>query len=138
MTACVGETFILFNQQVKGNKREMIQLGTPIFGHIKEEAMCQKSKGKLCLDAYLCLLQKLGSQYFYIIYYLLHFPQSLIGEDEPSGNIEPIPALLQGVIDHLIQWNLISESRRPNSCVINYFDEVHIYLCQIHVGLCTF
>ncbi|TMX04536.1 hypothetical protein EJD97_007864 [Solanum chilense] len=76
-----GETFILFNQQVKGNKREMIQLGTPIFGHIKEEAMCQKS------------------------------------------NIEPIPALLQGVIDHLIQWNLISESRRPNSCVINYFDE---------------
>ncbi|KAH0660007.1 hypothetical protein KY289_028755 [Solanum tuberosum] len=76
-----GETFILFNQQVKGNKREMIQLGTPIFGHIKEEAMCQKS------------------------------------------NIEPIPALLQGVIDHLIQWNLVSESRRPNSCVINYFDE---------------
>ncbi|MCD7468014.1 hypothetical protein HAX54_005799 [Datura stramonium] len=76
-----GETFILFNQQVKGNKREMIQLGTPIFGHIKEEAMCQKS------------------------------------------NIEPIPALLQGVIDHLIQWNIISESRRPNSCVINYFDE---------------
>ncbi|KAK6788426.1 hypothetical protein RDI58_016951 [Solanum bulbocastanum] len=79
--ARAGETFILFNQQVKGNKREMIQLGTPIFGHIKEEAMCQKS------------------------------------------NIEPIPALLQGVIDHLIQWNLISESRRPNSCVINYFDE---------------
>ncbi|KAK4376294.1 hypothetical protein RND71_006971 [Anisodus tanguticus] len=76
-----GETFILFNQQVKGNKREMIQLGTPIFGHIKEEATCQKS------------------------------------------NIEPIPALVQGVIDHLIQWNLISESRRPNSCVINYFDE---------------
>ncbi|CAN4098207.1 unnamed protein product [Withania somnifera] len=76
-----GETFILFNQQVKGNKREMIQLGTPIFGHIKEEVVCQRS------------------------------------------NIEPIPALLQGVIDHLIQWSLISESRRPNSCVINYFDE---------------
>ncbi|CAN4101204.1 unnamed protein product [Withania somnifera] len=76
-----GETFILFNQQVKGNKREMIQLGTPIFGHIKEEVMCQKS------------------------------------------SIEPIPVLLQGVIDHLIQWNLISEGRRPNSCVINYFDE---------------
>ncbi|KAM3373672.1 RNA demethylase ALKBH10B [Capsicum galapagoense] len=79
--ALSGETFILFNQQVKGNKREMIQLGTPIFGHVKEEALCQKS------------------------------------------NIEPIPALLQGVIDHLIQWNLISESRRPNSCVINYFNE---------------
>ncbi|XP_060178269.1 RNA demethylase ALKBH10B-like [Lycium barbarum] len=76
-----GETFILFNQQVKGNKREMIQLGTPIFGQIKEEATCLKS------------------------------------------NIEPIPALLQGVIDHLVQWNLISESRRPNSCIITYFDE---------------
>lgn len=58
-------------------------------------------------------------------------------ENQPSGNIEPIPALLQGVIDHLIQWNLISE-RRPNSCVINYFDEVHIYLCHIHVGICAF
>lgn len=33
-----GETFILFNKQVKGNKRELIQLGVPIFGHIKEEA----------------------------------------------------------------------------------------------------
>ncbi|XP_009607167.1 RNA demethylase ALKBH10B [Nicotiana tabacum] len=76
-----GETFVLFNQQVKGNKRELIQFGTPIFRHIKEEATYQKS------------------------------------------NIEPIPALLQGVIDHLIQWHLISDSRRPNSCIINFFDE---------------
>lgn len=40
----VGDTFILFNQQMKGNKREMIQLGVPIFGRIKEDA---KSKDKI-------------------------------------------------------------------------------------------
>ncbi|KAL0370550.1 UNVERIFIED_CONTAM: RNA demethylase ALKB [Sesamum angustifolium] len=42
---------------------------------------------------------------------------------ELSGYIEPIPALLQGVIDHLIQWHLIPETRKPNSCIINFFDE---------------
>ncbi|CAI9785647.1 unnamed protein product [Fraxinus pennsylvanica] len=73
-----GETFILYNQQVKGKKRELIQLGIPIFGQIKDDA---------------------------------------------KGNIEPIPALLQGVINHLIQWHLISENRKPNSCIINFFDE---------------
>ncbi|KAL3359282.1 hypothetical protein AABB24_016045 [Solanum stoloniferum] len=76
-----GETFILYNQQVKGSKRELIQLGAPIFEHVKEDAACQKSHN------------------------------------------EPIPALLQGVINHLIQWHLISENRRPNSCIINFFDE---------------
>ncbi|GMI66547.1 AtALKBH10B [Hibiscus trionum] len=69
-----GETFILFNKQIKGNKRELIQLGVPIFGH-------------------------------------------------PTINIEPIPALLQGVIKHLIQWQLIPEYKRPNACIINFFDE---------------
>ncbi|XP_050237657.1 RNA demethylase ALKBH10B isoform X2 [Mercurialis annua] len=78
-----GETFILFNKQVKGNKRELIQLGIPIFGHIKEEAASKN----------------------------------------PTGNIEPIPALLQGVIDHLIQWQLIPEYKKPNGCVIHFFDE---------------
>lgn len=33
-----GETFILFNKQIKGNRRELIQFGIPIFGQIKEEA----------------------------------------------------------------------------------------------------
>lgn len=78
-----GETYILYNQQTKGKKRELIQFGAPIFGHIKEEAT---------------------------------------GQDE-DGHIEPIPTLLQGVIDHLIQWHLISENRKPNSCIINFFDE---------------
>ncbi|XP_058738051.1 RNA demethylase ALKBH10B-like [Vicia villosa] len=73
-----GETFILFNKQVKGNKRELIQLGVPIFGQIKDIA---KSK------------------------------------------IEPIPSLLHGVIDHLIQWQLIPEYTRPNGCIINFFEE---------------
>ncbi|KAG5526326.1 hypothetical protein RHGRI_032567 [Rhododendron griersonianum] len=78
-----GETYILYNQQRKGGKRELIKLGAPIFCHIKEEAT-----GK--------------------------------GEDI---HIEPIPTLLQGVIDHLIQWQLISENTRPNSCIINFFDK---------------
>ncbi|KAA8550907.1 hypothetical protein F0562_002591 [Nyssa sinensis] len=78
-----GETFILYNQQMKGNKRELIQLGAPIFGQIKEEATSKHQK----------------------------------------SHIERIPALLQGVIDHLIQWHLISENRKPNSCIINFFDE---------------
>ncbi|XP_039025155.1 RNA demethylase ALKBH10B-like [Hibiscus syriacus] len=68
-----GETFILFNKQIKGNKRELIQLGVPIFG--------------------------------------------------PTISIEPIPALLQGVIKHLIQWQLIPEYKKPNGCIINFFDE---------------
>ncbi|KAF8387982.1 hypothetical protein HHK36_026648 [Tetracentron sinense] len=78
-----GETFILFNQQLKGNKRELIQLGVPIFGQINEE-----------------------------------------GTNKPqNSNIEPIPLVLQAVIDHLVQWHLIQESRKPNSCIINFFDE---------------
>lgn len=73
-----GETFILFNQQMKGNKREQIQFGIPIFGPIKEEA---------------------------------------------TGTIEPIPAILQSVIDHLLQWQLIPEYKKPNGCTINFFEE---------------
>ncbi|KAJ6319733.1 hypothetical protein OIU77_010827 [Salix suchowensis] len=79
-----GETFILFNKQVKGNKRELIQLGVPIFGHVKEEAA---------------------------------------RNNNPSSNIEPIPALLQDVIDHLVQWQLIPEYKKPNGCIIHFFDE---------------
>lgn len=73
-----GETFILFNKQMKGNKRELIQLGVPIFGQIKEDT---------------------------------------------KSNIEPIPALLQRVIDHFIQWHLLPEYKRPNGCIINFFEE---------------
>ncbi|BAT85401.1 hypothetical protein VIGAN_04294200 [Vigna angularis var. angularis] len=73
-----GETFILFNKQMKGNKRELIQLGVPIFGQIK---------------------------------------------DDTKSNIEQIPALLHDVIDHLIQWKLIPEYKRPNGCIINFFEE---------------
>ncbi|KAI3948125.1 hypothetical protein MKX01_014724 [Papaver californicum] len=77
-----GDTFILFNQQLKGNKRELIQLGVPIFGQMRDE----KTKSE-------------------------------------KSNIEPIPSVLQAVIDHLSQWHLIPESRKPNSCIINFFDE---------------
>ncbi|CAN0892661.1 RNA demethylase ALKBH10B, partial [Linum grandiflorum] len=76
-----GDTFILFNKQMKGNKRELIQFGVPIFEHIKEDASNQ------------------------------------------TCNIEPIPALLEGVINHLVQWHLIPEYRRPNGCIIHFFDE---------------
>ncbi|KAB2016240.1 hypothetical protein ES319_D08G082600v1 [Gossypium barbadense] len=78
-----GETFILFNKQIKGNKRELIQFGVPIFGHIKEE----------------------------------------LTSNNQTINIEPIPALLQDVIVHLIQWQLIPEYKKPNGCIINFFDE---------------
>lgn len=73
-----GETFILFNKQIKGNRRELIQFGIPIFGQIKEEA---------------------------------------------ASNIGPIPALLHDVIDHLVLWQLIPEYKRPNGCIINFFEE---------------
>lgn len=43
-----------------------------------------------------------------------------------AGYIEPIPALIQDLIDHMIQWHLIPENRKPNSCIINFFDEVFI------------
>ncbi|PSR86268.1 Core-capsid bridging protein [Actinidia chinensis var. chinensis] len=78
-----GETFMLYNQKKKGNKRELIQLGASIFGHIKGEAT----------------------------------------SEHEDSHIEPIPTLLQCFIDHLVQWNLISENRKPNSCIINFFDE---------------
>ncbi|KAM7256508.1 hypothetical protein ACFE04_012249 [Oxalis oulophora] len=74
-----GKTFILFNKQIKRNKREYIQLGVPIYGHIQDEAA--------------------------------------------GTYTEPIPALLQSVIDHFIQWQLIPEYKRPNGCVITFFDE---------------
>ncbi|TVU19307.1 hypothetical protein EJB05_35448 [Eragrostis curvula] len=73
-----GETFIFFNKQIKGNKREIIQLGVPLFQSTTEEANC---------------------------------------------HIEPIPVVLQAVIDHLVLWRLIPESRKPNSVIINFFDE---------------
>ena len=41
-----GDTFILFNKQMKGNKRELIQFGVPIFGHIKEEATSNNQTSK--------------------------------------------------------------------------------------------
>ncbi|XWS36257.1 hypothetical protein CRYUN_Cryun20dG0069900 [Craigia yunnanensis] len=78
-----GETFILFNKQIKGNKRELLQLGVPIFGHIREE------------------------------------PTS----NNQTINIEPIPALFEGIIEHLVQWQLIPEYKKPNGCIINFFDE---------------
>eukprot|EP00268_Persea_americana_P038006 TRINITY_DN37672_c0_g1_i1.p1 TRINITY_DN37672_c0_g1~~TRINITY_DN37672_c0_g1_i1.p1 ORF type:complete len:279 (-),score=44.86 TRINITY_DN37672_c0_g1_i1:182-1018(-) len=69
---------MFFNKELKGNKREIIQMGVPIFGSIREDM---------------------------------------------TTNIEPIPSVLQAVIDHLVQWRLIPESRKPNSCLISFFDE---------------
>lgn len=78
-----GETYILFNKHMKANKREQIQVGVPLFGQVKDEAMGQEQK----------------------------------------SNIEDIPVLLQNVIDHLVQWHILPENRKPNGCIINYFDE---------------
>ncbi|KAL9228098.1 hypothetical protein vseg_003712 [Gypsophila vaccaria] len=79
----LGETYVLFNKQVKANKREQIQLGIPIFGHIKDEETNQQQK----------------------------------------ATNEDIPELLQSAIDHLVQWQILPENRKPNGCIINYFDE---------------
>ncbi|KAG6505302.1 hypothetical protein ZIOFF_037657 [Zingiber officinale] len=73
-----GETYIFFNKQIKGNKREIIQLGVPLFQSATEEG---------------------------------------------ASNIESIPSALQTVINHLVQWRLVPESKKPNSCIINFFDE---------------
>ncbi|GJU85011.1 putative oxidoreductase, 2OG-Fe(II) oxygenase family protein [Tanacetum coccineum] len=78
-----GETFIKYNQQSKTIKRELIQFGAPIFGHVKDDA----------------------------------------SSNSQDSHIEPIPAPLEDVIEHLIQYHLISENRRPNSCIISFFDE---------------
>jgi hypothetical protein len=32
-----GETFVLFNKNTKGTKRELLQLGVPIFGNTTDE-----------------------------------------------------------------------------------------------------
>ncbi|KFK30895.1 hypothetical protein AALP_AA6G039900 [Arabis alpina] len=79
-----GESYIMFNKQVKGNKRELIQLGVPIFGHAKDENS---------------------------------------NDSNNSVNIEPIPPLLESVIDHFVTWRLVPEYKRPNGCVINFFEE---------------
>lgn len=54
-----GDTFILFNKQMKGNRRELIQFGVPIFRHIKEEANGDSQMGKtymhILLDGFLTL-----------------------------------------------------------------------------------
>ncbi|KAL7587154.1 RNA demethylase ALKBH10B [Lactuca sativa] len=40
-----------------------------------------------------------------------------------NSHMEPIPAPLENIIDNLIQCHLISENRRPNSCIVSFFDE---------------
>lgn len=37
--------------------------------------------------------------------------------------VEPIPTVLQDVINRLLQWQIIPENTRPNSCIINFFNE---------------
>ncbi|XP_074557934.1 RNA demethylase ALKBH10B-like [Curcuma longa] len=73
-----GETFIFFNKQMKGNKREIIQFGIPLFQPTSEEA---------------------------------------------ASSIEPIPPALQNIIDNLVLWGIIPDNKKPNSCIINFFDE---------------
>ncbi|KAL4572073.1 hypothetical protein LXL04_018842 [Taraxacum kok-saghyz] len=40
-----------------------------------------------------------------------------------NSQMEPIPAPLENIIDNLIHCHLISENRRPNSCIVSFFDE---------------
>lgn len=79
-----GQTFITSKRPMKGNGREMIQLGVPVIvKHLKDQ------------DA----------------------------NETPKDVVEPIPTILEAIIDRLIRWNLISGTRRPDSCIINFFNE---------------
>lgn len=46
----------------------------------------------------------------------------------------PIPAILQDVIDHLVQWQLLPVHKKPNGCIINFFNEVHSLINRINTG----
>ena len=130
-----GETFILFNKQIKGNKRELIQLGVPIFGHIREEPTSNNQTSK---TYHYQLLLWFGFSSFLICSWSLrvinyeysaidNFLIGLFFFKCFTVNIEPIPTLLQGVIEHLVQWQLIPEYKKPNGCIINFFDEVYFF-----------
>jgi len=49
-----------------------------------------------------------------------------------TGHTEPIPLVLQAVIDHLVLWRLIPETRKPNSVIINFFDEVDVDVLLVY------
>uniref|UniRef100_A0A7N0TVV0 Isopenicillin N synthase-like Fe(2+) 2OG dioxygenase domain-containing protein n=1 Tax=Kalanchoe fedtschenkoi TaxID=63787 RepID=A0A7N0TVV0_KALFE len=42
-----GETFKIFNQQIKGSKRELIQFGEPIFKPIKEDCLMKEQRNNM-------------------------------------------------------------------------------------------
>lgn len=92
-----GQTFIASKRPMKGNGREMIQLGVPVIvKHLKDQ------------DA----------------------------KETPKDVVEPIPTILEAIIDRLIRWNLISGNRRPDSCIINFFNEGDY--SQPHMHPCHF
>eukprot|EP01018_Ginkgo_biloba_P005468 Gb_29007 [translate_table: standard] len=41
----------------------------------------------------------------------------------PKDLVEPIPTVLQDVIDRLLRWQIIPEHRKPDCCIINFFNE---------------
>lgn len=51
-----------------------------------------------------------------------------------TGNTEPFPELLQGVIDHLVEWELLPAHKKPNGCIINFFDEV-LFSLPVNVSI---
>lgn len=48
------------------------------------------------------------------------------------GNIHHIPPLLQSVIDHLVYWQLLPVYKKPNSCIINIYEEA-LFLVSLHL-----
>lgn len=44
-------------------------------------------------------------------------------KETPKDVVEPIPTDLEAIIDRMLRWNLISGNRRPDSCIINFFNE---------------
>ena len=130
----LGETFIFFNKQIKGNKREIIQLGGRYFNLPQRKLIvCSEDSVPRFLQlaytgkhmpfvhsifVWLCHLKTLKC--------LVNYVTNVLFFSLSTGHTEPIPLVLQSVIDHLVLWRLIPESRKPNSVIINFFDEVDV------------
>uniref|UniRef100_A0A2N9HV17 Uncharacterized protein n=1 Tax=Fagus sylvatica TaxID=28930 RepID=A0A2N9HV17_FAGSY len=86
-----GQTYVVSKRPMKGHGREMIQLGLPIADAPLEEDNAVGSSK--------------GMFHFMNIY----------------RNIEPIPSLLQDVIERLVGMQIMTV--KPDSCIIDFYNE---------------
>lgn len=41
-----------------------------------------------------------------------------------DAEVDPLPPIIQSIIKRLINWGVMPESCRPDSCIVNIYDEV--------------